>query len=152
MYHKNSNIKERILQIAELKKVAKADLCVDIGMTYGNFKGSAKNTPLNSDAIAKLLSIFPDVNPVWLILGKGEPLKNMSAENGIFEVLDEVKKLNGEIVGLRDDFKQILQSYLSDRIIISETASKRAANPKDDYVRPKDEEYPKRIRKPKKRD
>ena len=35
------------------------------------FKGIAKMTPLNSDAIANILSIYQDVNPEWLLTGKG---------------------------------------------------------------------------------
>ncbi len=44
-------------------------------MTYGNFKGKSKKTPLNSNAIADILTIYPDVNPEWLLTGNGEMLK-----------------------------------------------------------------------------
>jgi phage repressor protein C with HTH and peptisase S24 domain len=75
MDNKFSNIKERILYIIEYHNDTKEDFFKKIGMTYGNFKGSAKKTPINSDAIVNILSIYKDINPEWLLTGKGEMLK-----------------------------------------------------------------------------
>jgi len=66
-----TNIKERVLQIAEAKGVKKSIFFNQIGMSYGSFKGSAKERPLNSNAVENILSNFPDINPGWLIQGKG---------------------------------------------------------------------------------
>ena len=41
-------------------------------MSYGSFTGQAKNTPLNSNAIANILCIVPDVNLHWLLTGIGD--------------------------------------------------------------------------------
>lgn len=70
-----SYIKERILTYIEYKGVNKNHFIESIGMTYGNFKGSNKYRPLNSDAIENILSISEDLNPLWLLTGKGEMLK-----------------------------------------------------------------------------
>jgi len=72
---KKFTIKERILQLAKYKGFTLEDFCLRIGLTYGNFKGAAKNTPINSDAIVNILSIIPDVNPTWLLTGEGEMLR-----------------------------------------------------------------------------
>ncbi|HZW63600.1 MAG TPA: S24 family peptidase [Flavobacteriaceae bacterium] len=69
-----SYIKERVLEVAKIKGVSYEKFCESIGMTYGSFKGSQKKTALNSDALDKLLSIYNDVNPGWLLTGKGSPL------------------------------------------------------------------------------
>ncbi|MXV38965.1 peptidase S24 [Flavobacteriaceae bacterium Ap0902] len=45
-------------------------------MSYGNFKGKSKNTPLNSNAIEDILTMCPDINPEWLLTGNGEMLKS----------------------------------------------------------------------------
>lgn len=71
-----SAIKERVLYIAERKGLSKKPFIESLGMTYGNFTGKAKLTPLNSDAISNILSMFPDIDPTWLITGKGEMLKS----------------------------------------------------------------------------
>ncbi len=75
MVNKFSNIKERILHLAEYYNVSKELFFENIGMTYGSFKGSAKERPLNSDAIVKILSIYTEINSDWLLTGKGEMLK-----------------------------------------------------------------------------
>ncbi len=69
---KTTYIKERILNIAETKGLSKEIFFSEIGMSYGNFKGKAKNTALNSDSIAKILTIHNEINPIWLIIGEGE--------------------------------------------------------------------------------
>lgn len=65
-------IKERIVQILENKGIAKEEFYAKIGMTSANFRGKAKTTPLNSVAIENILSELPDVNPTWLLTGKGK--------------------------------------------------------------------------------
>lgn len=76
MVNKFSNIKERILQLTDFKGITKEEFFKSIGMSYGSFKGSAKDRPLNSDAIENILTIYADVNPEWLLLGKGSWNKN----------------------------------------------------------------------------
>ncbi len=74
-----SNIKERVLQIAESKKISKTDYFQDLGLSYANFKGMQKNTGLNSDAVAIILSKYPDINPAWLIIGEGSMYRKEEA-------------------------------------------------------------------------
>ena len=69
------SIKKRVLEVAVAKGVPKSLLCAQIGMTYASFKGSAKNSSLNSDAIAKLITLYPGLNAEWIILGKGSMFK-----------------------------------------------------------------------------
>ena len=76
-----SNIKERILQVADSYNISKEKFFEDLGITYGNFKGSAKERPVNSSFLEKLLTSFPDLNADWLLLGKGEMLRNSSSVN-----------------------------------------------------------------------
>ncbi|MEO9258567.1 MAG: S24 family peptidase [Crocinitomicaceae bacterium] len=82
MEDKITNIKERILQITENKGITKESFFEKIGMSYGNFKGKSKITPINSNAIADILSIYPDVNPTWLLTGNGKMLFNDITASG----------------------------------------------------------------------
>lgn len=68
-------IKERIIQLIESKGIPKESFYANIGMTSASFRGNAKNTPLNSNAIENILSIIPDANAEWLLTGKGAMLK-----------------------------------------------------------------------------
>ncbi len=98
MANKFSNIKERALHIAELKGISKELFFQRIDMTYGSFKGSAKNRPLNSDAIEKILTFYPDINPSWFVLGQGSILKESAPETAVqksesSELLKRVEEL-----------------------------------------------------------
>ncbi len=70
-----SNIKERVLYISENKGIAREKFFDDLGITYGNFKGKAKEKALSSDILAKIVAKYPDVSPEWLLTGRGEMLK-----------------------------------------------------------------------------
>lgn len=78
MANKFTTIKERVLQIAENKGISKESFFENLSITYGNFKGSAKKTPLNSDAIANILTKYPDINPNWLLTGDGDMITTNS--------------------------------------------------------------------------
>jgi len=64
-------IKERIIQLIEYKKLTKETFFDKIGMTSANFRGNAKKTPVNSQAIENIFSEIPEVNLEWLITGRG---------------------------------------------------------------------------------
>jgi DNA-binding Xre family transcriptional regulator len=98
--NKFSTIKERILYLLEMKGITKEKFFIEIGMTYGNFTGKAKKTPLNSRAIGNIFSKIPDVNLEWLIIGSGimfkknevieEKNEEPSKKNGKFETENEI--------------------------------------------------------------
>lgn len=83
MQDKSSLIKERVLQIAEYKEVTKREFFESIEMSYGNFTGKSKKTPLNSNAIQNISSMYPDISLEWLIHGEGEMI--VKAQGHILE-------------------------------------------------------------------
>jgi len=82
-------IKERILQILEYKHLVKEIFFSKIGMTSANFRGNAKKSPLNSNAIENILSEFPEINPEWLLTGKGEMLKSDESLKPVAHIFKE---------------------------------------------------------------
>lgn len=66
-----SKIKGRIIEFIEKEGIPKESFYKKIGMTSASFRGSAKNTPLNSDAIENILSELPQINIHWLLTGEG---------------------------------------------------------------------------------
>lgn len=80
MEKKFSNIKERVLYFAKNQGFSVEYFLSSIEMTYGSFKGKAKEGSLNSDAIAKILTNYPNINIEWLLTGKGDMIK-FSNEN-----------------------------------------------------------------------
>lgn len=81
MERKISNIKERILYFTDIQGIVKEIFFEKIGMTYGNFKGIQKKSALNSDAIARILSFYPEINPTWLLTGQGKMLLEETPPN-----------------------------------------------------------------------
>ena len=67
--NKFTNIKERVVQIAQNQNVSKEHFFSSIGMTSANFRGKAKETPLNSNAIVNIIAKYPEVDLHWLLLG-----------------------------------------------------------------------------------
>lgn len=80
MENKFTNIKERILYISDYYNISREKFFENLGISYGNFKGKAKKTPINSMFLENILTNFGEISPEWLITGKGDMLRN--SENG----------------------------------------------------------------------
>jgi len=58
-----------VLQIAKNQNISYENL-IRFVISYSNFKGKQKESSLQSDAIDKILTRYPDVDLQWLITGK----------------------------------------------------------------------------------
>lgn len=77
-----TNIKERILYYTDNKGLSKERFFEELGITYGSFKGKAKSQALGSDIIERILAKYDDVNPEWLLTGKGEMSRAAQIDHG----------------------------------------------------------------------
>ena len=127
MTNKFANIKDRVLYLAEIKGIGKKKLCENIGMTYSNFTGKAKETPLNSTAIGNILTILPDVNPLWLILGKGDTFQANNSENSIiYDYLREKDRKIEELLQENVQLKMQLEKAKKSQTTASTSDQKHA--------------------------
>ena len=112
-----SNIKERVVEIAEKQSITKEEFFSSIGMTSANFRGKAKNSPLNSNAIVNIVTKYPDTDLHWLLFGDSnlaeeEPLKQYNSPNKASDDKDKlVEVLLEQITELKSD-KEILKKLL----------------------------------------
>ena len=69
-------------------------------MTSASFRGTAKNTPLNSDAVENILSELPQINIHWLLTGEGPMLtENTNSPNTPQEPINQNQNdMNIELV------------------------------------------------------
>lgn len=111
-------IKERVIQIIDYKEIAKERFFEKIGMTSANFRGKAKETPLNSNAIENILSEIPDLNINWLLTGKGKMLNSKKVEIGSGIPLVPIEALAGKGSGEL----QILENEIENRYYVPEFA------------------------------
>ena len=76
MENKTSSIKERVVFLIEHEKIAKEVFFKKIGITSANFRGKAKDSPLNSTTIVNIFAEFPNISLEWLLTGNGNMYKN----------------------------------------------------------------------------
>ena len=103
-------IKDRISQLLETKKIKKEKFFVKIGCTSANFRGNARNTPLNSDAIANIFTEIPDVNLKWLLTGEGDMLSSSLDTH-------EIKVVEKEVIVYKSDPKDATIIEMQDHTI-----------------------------------
>lgn len=100
------NIKERILSIAVHSGQNRTDFFTELGITYGNFTGRNKNTPVNSNLLTKLVTEY-GIDAHWLLTGEGEPkgindLAKISDQSKFVTTLENtVLELNQQLQALQ---------------------------------------------------
>lgn len=72
----STNIKERILYIADLKEIKKDDFIESLNQKYSNYRGVSKKSAPSAEVLAEISTKYPDVNITWILTGKGTPLKD----------------------------------------------------------------------------
>ncbi|MGB0879506.1 MAG: hypothetical protein ACPGTO_02965 [Polaribacter sp.] len=72
MKNKFTSIKDRVVEIAERQSISKEAFFKSIGMTSASFRGKAKETPLNSNAIVNIITKYPEVDLHWLLAGNAK--------------------------------------------------------------------------------
>lgn len=105
MINKNDKIlapiKGRVIQFIEYQKLEKKNFFEKLDVASSNFRGRALYSEISADVIAKILSLYPDCNAEWLLLGNGDMLKN--------EMKKEVVNANNS------DLVDVLKSQIKDK-------------------------------------
>lgn len=112
-----AKIKQRVIFYVESQGIKKEDFYKKISSNGGNFRGKSLQSELSGEKIAEILANYTNLNPEWLILGKGEMLKDANAipkcseppvlykteetiKDKYIEVLEENRELHKEIKAL----------------------------------------------------
>jgi hypothetical protein len=68
---------KRIKQYIDYKGIGIAPFEKSIGMSNASFgKSLKKGGSIGCDKLEKILNTYPDLNPIWVILGKGQMIIN----------------------------------------------------------------------------
>ena len=67
-----STQKDRILQFIDYKEISKNKFYIETGISNGILD---KKSGLSMDTVEKFYSTYPEINPEWLLTGKGPMLK-----------------------------------------------------------------------------
>ena len=72
---KISPIKEKILYFLEKQGITKVDFCEKTGIAYANLKGKGLFSEIGGTQIGKILSVYSEISPEWLLTGQGSMLR-----------------------------------------------------------------------------
>ena len=78
---KISEIKGRFLQFIETQNISVYKFSTESGISKSNFSGKSLQSELGGGQISEILTYFPDLSPDWLLLGKGEMLREKGAKS-----------------------------------------------------------------------
>lgn len=92
----STSIRERIAEYLILKGISRYRFYKDTGLSNGFLD---KPGSINSDNCEKICYCYPDINPEWLLTGKGEMLKS------------------GELIELEKSDKQVSIEVLVKKIV-----------------------------------
>lgn len=67
--------KERILQFIEYKGISKQTFFKETGLKRGFLDADKLQTSIPDTFIATIIATYPEIDPLWLLLGKGSMLK-----------------------------------------------------------------------------
>lgn len=85
-----AQIKERMFKYLEINQISKLKFSEITGISYGNITGKAQKSEFGGEQITEILLSFPDINPDWLLLGKGEMLRRNAQKKEGVDPLDMV--------------------------------------------------------------
>jgi hypothetical protein len=71
-------MKERLLEIADLLGLSVRKFEHSSGLQRGNISNMSDNGAIGSDKLSKIFDKFPQINPEWLLTGKGAKLRSYS--------------------------------------------------------------------------
>ena len=63
---------DRILQFIDYKGISKLSFYKEVGLSNGFLD---KNKSIGSEKLVKILNSYPEIEPLWLLLGQGDLLK-----------------------------------------------------------------------------
>jgi phage repressor protein C with HTH and peptisase S24 domain len=69
-------IKQKIIQYIENKSIVKEDFYKKTGISPSNFKGDGLKSEIGADKLVKILTNYEDLNPDWLLLERGDMLRD----------------------------------------------------------------------------
>ncbi|WP_103867584.1 hypothetical protein [Aquimarina sp. I32.4] len=106
-----SDIKQRVLVYLEKQGIKKSIFFKETGISPSNFKGAGVKSELGGDKIVKILTIYKDINPEWLLTGKGDIMRTNVINKNITDLLQQ-EDINVLIKYLLDNNTELMQNQL----------------------------------------
>jgi hypothetical protein len=101
-----SIIKRNILKYANYKGFSKYEIYQKTGISRSVL---SQNNGLTEDNLLKFLAYYTDVNPEWLLTGKGEMLRNIDNHSANQSIIGSNNKMAGKNIGNDNEHHHLLE-------------------------------------------
>lgn len=88
-----SPIKGRVLQYIDSQGLTKKSFFDKTGISPSNFKGAGAKSELGGDKIVTILTSYQDINPYWLLLGKGNMIADSESEQVDLQIDNSIESI-----------------------------------------------------------
>nr|WP_153851175.1 hypothetical protein [Ornithobacterium rhinotracheale] len=95
-------IKSRVIYFIESQGIEKKKFYEKTSIAASNFKSSGLKSELGGDKIAQILSLYPNINPEWLLLGEGEMLKSPAKQEEPTQQVVEPQEAYNKVAHLEE--------------------------------------------------
>lgn len=88
-----TKISDRIKQFIDYKKITINKFSDSVGTSNSYFNKLIKNgTTIGSDKIENILQAYPEINPIWLVTGKGEMINGYNQKETSLNITNEPRE------------------------------------------------------------
>jgi len=105
-------LNKRVLSIMEAKQLTRSGFsaALEVSLPVLTHISSGRNKP-GLELIQKLLTTFPDLDPDWLLLGKGQMFRKTQEIPDLSTDLEQFKQLLTHLIKLQENEAEVLQYH-----------------------------------------
>lgn len=105
-------LNKRVLSIMEAKQLTRSGFsaALEVSLPVLTHISSGRNKP-GLELIQKLLTTFPDLDPDWLLLGKGQMFRKTQEMPDLSTDLEQFKQLLTHLLKLQENEAKVLQYH-----------------------------------------
>lgn len=102
-------VKQRLITFIKYKGLSQAKFEKAIGVSNGFVNNISKS--IGAEKMQRILSVYPELNSKWLLLGEGEMLKTEEFENPMVQkTADLLDKLVASMEATIESQKQVIEA------------------------------------------
>jgi len=107
-----SNFKLRINNLIEEKKMSKSAFAKSLGKGPNGLDSViVRGSVPNADLLTKIIEVYPEVNPVWLLTGQGEMFLPIEERSGLESRVKELEMYSRQLNRNYDQLYGLLEGY-----------------------------------------
>jgi transcriptional regulator with XRE-family HTH domain len=105
-------LNKRVLSIMEAKQLTRSGFsaALEVSLPVLTHISSGRNKP-GLELIQKLITTFPDLDPDWLLLGKGQMFRKTQEIPDLSTDLEQFKQLLTHLIKLQENEAEVLQYH-----------------------------------------